>query len=129
MSHGSCRLWRTPPPAVAALLLGAAPELSPSEMIDIVLQAGRPDAAFEMVRSGSALDAEKALQLTGDGPTVTLSGQPTETTVMVGTQLSLNAAASAFDGTDLSSTVTWSNQSGTVLGTGPSLTTTLDEAG
>ncbi len=114
---------------VAALLLGAAPELSPSEMIDIMLQAGRPDAAFEMVRSGSALDAEKALQLTGDGPTVTLSGQPTETTVMVGTQLSLTAAASAFDGTDLSSTVTWSNQSGTVLGTGPSLTTTLDEAG
>ncbi|NDH24223.1 MAG: hypothetical protein EBY49_09830, partial [Actinobacteria bacterium] len=114
---------------VAALLLGAAPELSPSEMIDIVLQAGRPDAAFEMVRSGSALDAEKALQLTGDGPTVTLSGQPTETTVMVGTQLSLTAAASASDGTDLSSTVTWSNQSGTVLGTGPSLTTTLDEAG
>ena len=48
---------------------------------------------------------------------------------MVGTQLSLTAAAFAFDGTDLSSTVTWSNQSGTALGTGPSLTTTLDEAG
>ncbi len=114
---------------VAALLLGAAPELSPSEMIDIVLQASRPDAAFESVRSGSALDAEKALQLTGDGPTVTLSGQPAETTVMVGTQLSLTAAATTSEGTDLSSTVTWSNQLGALLGTGPSLTTTLDEAG
>lgn len=114
---------------VAALLLGADPGLSPSEMIDILLQAGRPDAAFEVVRSGSALDAEKALQLTGDGPTVTLSGQPAETTVMIGAQLSLTAAATASDGTDLSSMVTWSNQSGALLGTGPSLTTTLDEVG
>ena len=114
---------------VAALLLGTDTQLTPSETIDILLQSGRPDAAFDMVRSGSALDAEKAVRLAGDGPTVTLSGQPAETTVMVGTQLSLTATATAADGTDLSATVTWSNQAGTQLGTGPSLTTTLDEAG
>ena len=114
---------------VAALLLGTDTQLTPSETIDILLQSGRPDDAFVTVRSGSALDAEKAVRLAGDGPTVTLSGQPAETTVMVGTQLSLTATATAADGTDLSATVTWSNQAGTQLGTGPSLTTTLDEAG
>ena len=114
---------------VAALLLGSDDQLSPTQMIDLLVTSGRPSPALDQVRSGAALDAARALQLAGNGPTVTISGQPAETDVLVGTELNLSATAIAADGTDLSASTTWTDQDGSVLATGPTLSLTLDQAG
>ncbi|MDG2029075.1 MAG: S8 family serine peptidase [Acidimicrobiales bacterium] len=113
---------------VAAMVLGTDGQISPIEIIDILLQSGRSSNALAQTRSGAALDAARALQLAGNGPTVTISGQPAETEVMIGTELSLSATGTAADGADLTPSITWTDQDGSLLTTGPTLSLTLDQA-
>ena len=114
---------------VAALVLGSDPSLSPTEVISVLMDGGRPSPAFAQVRSGAALDGYQALQLIGDGPTVTISGAPEDGQVAVGTELTLSASAVSVDGDDLSASIVWRDSNGDVIGNGPAVTVTASEIG
>ena len=114
---------------VAALLLGIDPLLSPTEVISAMMEGGRQSPAFTQVRSGAALDGHRALQLIGNGPTVTISGAPDGGQVLVGSQLVLSASAVSAEGDDLSASIVWRDGNGNVIANGPSLTMIAGDIG
>ncbi|MBT5850244.1 MAG: S8 family serine peptidase [Acidimicrobiaceae bacterium] len=114
---------------VAALVLGSDPSLSPTEVISVLMDGGRPSPAFAQVGSGAALDGYQSLQLIGDGPTVIISGAPEDGQVAVGTELTLSASAVSADGDDLSGSIVWRDSNGDVIGNGSVVTVTASEIG
>ena len=108
---------------VAALILGIRPGSTPQEISDILMDSVRPTAVLNgSLAFGGELDARAAVELaTSTGSIVFPSHTPGET-VYQNDFIEITAVATQSDGTDVSTSVTWKDVAGTVLGTGATLT-------
>ncbi|MBF81998.1 MAG: hypothetical protein CL522_01130 [Actinobacteria bacterium] len=108
---------------VAALILGIRSGSTPQEISDILMDSVRPTSVLNgSLRFGGELDAHAAVELaTSTGSIVFPNHTPGET-VYQNDLIEITALATQSDGTDVSSLVTWKDITGTVLGTGATLT-------
>ena len=108
---------------VAALILGMRPGSSPQEISDILMDSVRPTTVLNgSLAFGGELDARAAVELaTSTGSIVFPSHTPGET-VYQNDLIEIIAVATQSDGTDVSTSVTWKDVAGNVLGTGATLT-------
>ena len=105
---------------VAALVRSVAPELTALQVKERLIDSSKwVDALSTVSGSGGRVDAAAAVGASvPTAPAVSIAVP--EGTITEGSPVTLLATATGSDGTDLSSSVTWTDSAGTVLATGAS---------
>ncbi len=93
---------------VAALILGLNNQLTPEDIITIILDNARSTIPLNgRVSSGGELDGGRAVVNSGSFGSITFNNyNPTEL-IYIGQTVTLSATAIASDGSDISSTINW----------------------
>ena len=107
---------------VAALILGLNNQLTPEDIISIILDNARSTALLNgRVYSGGELDGGQAVLNSGSYGSITFNNyNPTEI-IYIGQTITLSATALASDGNDISTTISWTDQQDQLLATGSSV--------
>ncbi len=115
---------------VAALIFGLNNQLTPEDIITIILDNARSTIPLNgRVYSGGELDGGRAVVNSGSFGNITFNNyNPTEL-VYIGQTITLSATAIASDGSDISSTINWTDQQDQLLATGNSVSFTPTAVG
>ena len=115
---------------VAALILGLNNQLTPEDIITIILDNARSTVSLNgRVYSGGELDGGQAVVNSGSFGSITFNNyNPTEI-IYIGQTITLSATAIASDGSNISSSINWTDQQDQLLATGSSVTFTPTAVG
>ena len=115
---------------VAALILGLNSQLTPSQVITIISDSARSTVALSgIVTSGGELDGGAALLSSGSFGTITLINYDPDSIFYLGDTLTINAIATAADGSDITSAITWTNSNEELIGSGGNISFLADKLG
>ena len=115
---------------VAALILGLNNQLTPEDVITIILDNARSTALLNgRVYSGGELDGGRAVLNSGSYGSITFNNYNSTEIVYIGQTISLSATALASDGSDISTAINWTDEQDQLLATGSSITFTPTATG